>query len=126
MKVINLSSKSDLIGVAASTLCFLHCLATPLFFVAHAGTVMMEETHPWWWDILDLAFLVISFLAVYWSTRTSSKTLIKYALWFSWVFLLLILLNEKFVLWEWPEETIYLPTIGLISLHVYNHRYSHY
>ncbi len=71
-KVVNLTSKSDFIGVAASTLCFFHCIATPLIFVAQAGSAVMEEVHPWWWGTLDIIFLVISFFAVYWSSRKSS------------------------------------------------------
>jgi uncharacterized BrkB/YihY/UPF0761 family membrane protein len=118
-----LTSRADLIGGLASTLCFLHCLATPVFFAAHAGAVFAGDTHPWWWGILDLAFLAISFLAVYWSARNTTKTWIKWVFWGLWAMLALIVLNEKMGFWNLPEAAIYPPTLGLIALHFYNHRY---
>ena len=123
VNAIKLSSKSDLIGGIASSLCFLHCLATPLFFVVYAGSTIVEETHPWWWGMLDIFFLAISFIAVYWSARNSSRNWIKFLFWFSWVFLALLVLNEKFGFGPLPESLIYLPTLGLVGLHYYNHRY---
>lgn len=123
VNTIKLSSNSDIIGAVASTLCFLHCLATPLFFVAYAGTAIAEESQPWWWGTLDIIFLAISFFAVYWSARTTSKSWIKYALWISWLLLSLIVLNEKFELLHFSEEVIYVPTAALVLLHIYNHRY---
>lgn len=123
MNLISLTSRSDIIGAIASIMCFVHCVATPFIFVAHAGLTHGMESHPWWWGTIDLAFLIISFFAVYWSTRNTTKRWIKYAFWFSWVFLSLILINEKVGLWHLAEELIYLPTLGLISLHFYNRRY---
>ena len=89
LNLVNLSTRSDVIGAAASVLCFIHCLATPFLFVAHAGLTIGHESHPLWWGALDIVFLAISFFAVYWSTRNTSKKWIKYAFWFSWLFLLL-------------------------------------
>ncbi len=121
VKTIRLSSKSDLIGAVASAFCFLHCLATPLLFVAYAGSSIAAESHPWWWGTLDIFFLAISFIAVYWSASSTSRNWIKYLLWFCWGFLSLVILNEKFEIGHLPEEIIYLPTIGLMLLHYYNH-----
>ncbi len=123
MNLINLTSKSDVIGATASILCFVHCVATPFIFVAHAGLALGAESHPWWWGILDLVFLIVSFFAVYWSTRTTSKKWMKIALWFSWLFLSFLLLNEKLEFVHLPEALIYLPTLSLISLHFYNRRH---
>ncbi|NAS10631.1 MerC family mercury resistance protein [Flavobacteriaceae bacterium R33] len=123
MKVVNLTSKSDFIGVMASSLCFVHCIATPLLFVAQAGSAVAGEVHPWWWGTLDLTFLLISFFAVYWSARKTSKKWVRYAFWGLWGALALIIINEKLELWRLAEEVIYLPTIGLIFLHFYNRRY---
>ena len=120
---INISAKSDLIGMMASGLCFLHCVATPFIFVAHASSVILKESHPWWWGTLDIVFLVISFFAIYWSTRTTSGKWIKYIFWLSWIFLCLLILNEKLELWHISEEVVYMPAITLIFLHFYNHRY---
>ncbi|WP_340063604.1 MerC domain-containing protein [Ascidiimonas aurantiaca] len=120
---LNFSSRSDIIGIIASSLCFLHCLATPFLFVAYTGTSIIEETHTWWWGTLDLIFLVISFLAIYWSARVTSSKWIKHAFWYAWLFLSLLIVNEKLEVWHLPEWIIYLPAIGLIALHFYNHRY---
>ena len=125
ISLMNLTSRSDIIGATASILCFVHCVATPFIFVAHAGLALGEESHPWWWGTLDIVFLVISFFAVYWSTRTTSKTWVKFAFWFAWLFLSFLIINEKLAFSHLPETLIYLPTIGLISLHYYNRRYCH-
>ena len=126
IKTVNLTAKSDIIGVMASGLCFLHCVATPFLFVAHASSVVAGELHPWWWGTLDILFLAISFLAIYWSARTTSIKWIKSAFWFSWIFLSLLVLNEKLELGHIPEVVVYIPAIALIFLHFYNHRYCRY
>ncbi len=121
--LLNLSSKSDIIGAMASVLCFLHCLATPILFVAQAGLASAEESRPWWWGTMDMLFLAISFFAVYWSARNTSKQWIKYAFWSLWIMLALIIVNEKLEIGHLAEELIYVPTIGLILLHFYNRHY---
>ncbi|MEL6305837.1 MAG: MerC domain-containing protein [Bacteroidota bacterium] len=119
-----LSSKSDLIGATASTLCFIHCLATPFLFMAHASMASEHHVaHPLWWGTLDLIFLSISFLAVYWSARNTSKSWVRLALWFFWGLLALIVINEKLGLFPLFEAAIYVPTLSLIFLHFYNRRY---
>lgn len=118
-----IKDKSDIIGGIASALCFLHCLMTPLLFVAQAGLLMEEASHPWWWGIIDLGFLTISFLAVYWSAKKTSKQWIKYAFWSQWVLLAMIIVNEKLGIAHLAEEVIYLPTIALIGLHFYNRHF---
>ena len=122
--LLSLTSRSDLIGGIASIFCFLHCLATPLFFAAQAGSIAVGESHPWWWGILDLLFLSISFFAVYWSAKNSFVTWVKWTFWNLWIILALIILNEKFAWVPAREELVYIPTIGLIALHFYNRRYS--
>ncbi|MEM9143644.1 MAG: MerC domain-containing protein [Bacteroidota bacterium] len=117
-----LSSKSDLIGATASTLCFLHCLATPLLFIAYTSSSLVEATHPWWWGILDILFLAVSLFAVYWSAQKTSRTWVKYTFWGLWIMLALVILNEKWEILPLAEGTIYLPTLGLILLHFYNRR----
>ncbi len=123
--LVQLKYKSDIIGALASTLCFLHCLATPLLFVTQAGLSMGEASHPWWWGSFDLLFLAISFFAVYWSAKDTTNRWIAYAFGFLWTLLALIVINEKLEVVHLMEEVIYLPTIGLISLHFYNRRYCH-
>ncbi|MEM1336520.1 MAG: MerC domain-containing protein [Bacteroidota bacterium] len=123
MKAIQFASKSDVIGAWASGLCLVHCLATPFLFVAQAGLVSSGESHPQWWGVLDFVFLAVSFLAIWWSSKTTSKRWIQIALWASWLLLLFIVLNEKFSLLPLAEQAIYVPAIGLIFFHLYNRRY---
>jgi hypothetical protein len=68
-------------------------------------------------------FIGMSYFAIYWSVKNSINSWIKYALWTSWVFLCLVILNEKIGLLTVPETSIYIPAIALILLHLYNRKY---
>lgn len=125
MNLVQFTSKSDIIGTAASTLCLIHCVATPFLFVAQAEIIGHGETHPMWWGFLDIFFLTISYLAVWWSSQTTTKAWVRYALWISWIALTVIILNEKLSVFPLLEEAIYVPTVALIGLHLYNRRYCH-
>ena len=117
MNLVQLTSKSDLIGTAASTLCLIHCVATPFLFVAQAEILGHGDAHPVWWGFLDIFFLVISYFAVWWSSQNTTKTWVRYALWISWIVLTMIVLNEKLSVFPLLEEAIYIPTVSLIALH---------
>ncbi len=121
--LVHLRNKSDIIGVFASTLCFMHCLATPFLFVARAGLATGGALHPWWWGTFDILFLVISFSAVYWSAKNTSKRWLAYAFWGLWTLLALLVVSEKMEIGHLEEKLIYLPTIGLVLLHFYNRSY---
>lgn len=123
MKILNFTSSSDIIGASASAMCFIHCLVTPFLFVAYSNTVIIENTYPWWWGILDIVFLLISLFAVYWSTYNTSKQFIKYTFWTLWILLSLIIINEKWEIVHVAEVFIHLTTLGLVFLHFYNRRY---
>ena len=123
MKILNSTSSSDIIGASASAMCFIHCLVTPFLVVAYSNTVIMENTYPWWWGILDIVFLLISLFAVYWSTYNTSKQFIKYTFWTLWILLALIIINEKWEIVHVAEVFIHLTTLGLVFLHFYNRRY---
>ncbi|MEM7574832.1 MAG: MerC domain-containing protein [Bacteroidota bacterium] len=114
---------SNQMGSIVSGLCLIHCLATPFLFAAHLGIEEHHHASPVWWKSLDIIFLILAFWAVYWSARNSSKSWVKYAMYASWFFLSLVLLNERLELFHWREELIYLPTVSLIGLHIYNLRY---
>lgn len=116
-------SRSDLFGSAASSLCLLHCLATPLLFAAHTGHVHGHQSSPMWWGTIDIIFIVISLFAVHWSAKNSSKQWMRAALWVSWALLAFVILNEKFELIHLAEAAIYFPSLALVGLHLYNRRY---
>jgi len=114
---------ADLLGALASGLCMIHCIATPFLFIAQTCSATCCEAAPNWWSWLDYAFLVISFIAVWQTGKTSSKNWVKYALWISWVLLLVTIINEKLILIALPEAAIYLPALALVALHFYNLKY---
>ncbi|MEL6534976.1 MAG: MerC domain-containing protein [Bacteroidota bacterium] len=116
--------KPDTLGALASGLCLIHCLATPLLFVAHAGVADHHHAEsPVWWGLIDVAFLLVSLAAVYWAVKRTSKNWMKRALSASWLTLAFIILNEKFEGFHLAEAWIYLPTVSLVFLHIYNTRY---
>ena len=115
---------SDLIGVVTSGLCTLHCMATPFLFMAQSYAT--EDLHvygPDWWSYLDYIFIVITFLAVYWSSQKTRKNWLKYAFYGCWVALTILILNEKLELLQVGENLKYLATALLIGLHLYNQKY---
>ena len=93
--MIVLKQKSDLLGTFVSSLCLVHCVATPFIFVAQTGIAACCKVTPTWWSSIDFIFLGISFLAIYWSTKSTSIKWIKPALWLSWGLLSSIIVNEN-------------------------------
>jgi hypothetical protein len=116
-------NKSNSIGVIASSVCLVHCMATPFVFVAKLCTNSCCESAPTWWALVDYFFLVIAFFAVYQSTRLTTNKRIAIALWISWMILCAVIANEKIKLFNLTEYAIYLPTLSLIVLHIYNRKY---
>lgn len=116
------SKKSDAFGAISSTLCLIHCIATPILFAMQPISAHVEEA-PIWWKSLDYIFLALSFFAVYWSAKKSSRTWVKYALWISWIALTLAIVNEKLELFHLGELVVYIPAGALIVLHLYNRKY---
>ena len=115
--------KPDTIGAIVSTLCVVHCLLTPLLFVAQSYTATHSHEAPFWWKNLDYLFILISVIAVYESTKKSTNKLIKAGLWMSWIMLFLLILNEKLVWIELDEIITYCVTLTLSMLHIYNLNY---
>lgn len=119
--------KFDLLGASASSLCLLHCLATPFLFIAEASVANHHHDHhgnaPLWWSVIDIIFIIISFFAIYFSAKTTSKNWMKYALFASWFLLTFLLLNEKVEGLHLAEEWVYLPALSLVGLHLYNRKY---
>ena len=115
--------KPETIGAIVSTLCVVHCLLTPLLFVAQSYTATHSHEAPFWWKNLDYLFILISVIAVYESTKKSTNKLIKAGLWMSWIMLFLLILNEKLVWIELDEIITYSVAITLSMLHIYNLNY---
>ncbi len=115
--------KTDTLGSLASTLCVIHCLATPLLFISPTCPIGDCAKAPDWWRNLDYFLLIISFLAVMRSAKNTTISFMKPALWLSWMTLFLLIINEKIQLMALPETMTYVAASSLIILHMYNMKY---
>ena len=114
----------DTLGAINSSLCVIHCFATPFLFLTQAQTSLVElSTVPLWWQLLNYVFIVVSFFAVFRTVKKSSNQLVKSLLWVSWVLLSALILNEEFEIMHMPELLTYFAGISLASLHIYNLKY---
>ena len=120
---IKLKINSDLIGASASTLCTIHCLATPLVFVASACTQSCCTTAPTWWIAIDYFFLIISFVAVYRSAKTTSAIWIKPVIWLYWTALFVLIIVEHNLSIQISPYYKYIAAISLAITHIYNMKY---
>lgn len=121
--MIILKQKSDILGSCVSSLCLVHCILTPFIFVTQTGMSACCTVTPIWWSFIDVFFLVISFFAIYWSTKLTTEKWMKFALWINWFLLFTVIINEKLALFYLPEVTIYIPALTLVILHIYNRKY---
>ncbi|XOV69394.1 MAG: MerC domain-containing protein [Fluviicola sp.] len=115
--------KSDAVGALASGLCLVHCMVTPLLFIAQSCSAACCIDAPLWWRWIDYVFLVISLFAVYHSAKRTSANWMKPAMWISWILLCLAILKEHL---EWisvPEGTTYMAAFMLVALHLFNLAY---
>ncbi|WP_394748896.1 MerC domain-containing protein [Spongiimicrobium salis] len=116
---------SDLLGVAASGLCAVHCALTPLFFATRPilENIIGKHHHAsGYWALLDYLFLILGLIAVWYSARHTVHKGIKSILWAAWGVFALGLLSETFhfIYGMW---FMYLGSIALVVAHIYNHRY---
>ena len=110
----------DNIGIIAGTLCAVHCIATPFLFIAKACTSTCCSDAPIWWTVIDYLFLIISFIAIYQTTRNSKKYWLKISMWVSWILLGITIFSHSFNLTFLPNNFIYFPAFSIIVLHFYN------
>lgn len=125
MKTIQIprSFNPDKLGIIASALCLVHCMATPVLFLAKACSTTCCADAPIWWQFIDYMFIVISFIAIYFATQNSSKSWLQMALWGSWAVLLVTILSETVNLNLLPAHFVYFPALSIVVLHFYNQRY---
>lgn len=118
------NSNYDLLGASSSTLCMIHCLITPILFTAHATcSSTCSEISPFWWKIIDCVFLIISFLAIQQSAKTTTLKYIQTLMYSAWAFLAIIILNNMINLFNINHALIYLPALSLAGFHLYNRKY---
>ena len=115
--------KPDTFGALASTLCIVHCVATPFLFVVQSCALHGCDATPSWWKNLDFLFLVVSFFAVNQSVKTTAKSYMKPLLWINWSLLCFVLVNEKMHWLSLSEYVTYAFATSLAVIHVYNLKY---
>lgn len=114
---------SDYIGASTSGLCMLHCFATPLIFLSQAAAINISPEITFLWYSLNYMFLLISFIAIYYSVKNSSNFLVKVLLYLFWLLLSALIINEALSIFPVPELYTYISAFSLSSLHIYNLKY---
>ncbi|WP_291720331.1 MerC domain-containing protein [Bernardetia sp.] len=104
----------------ASLACALHCALTPFLLVSSTWLALGNEQPIWYWSVIDIIFLVLSFFAIRHATFHSQKQWAKYAFWMVWGILMISIVQEKFELELWGELPMYFSTVFLVVLHSYN------
>lgn len=118
-----LNYNSDQLGIASSTICFLHCIATPFIFAARSCSInSCCASSPLWWRLVDVVFLGIALVAVYHSAQKSTKQWLKWALYLSFAGLAFMVLNDYLQFLHLPQWLTFVPPFALISLHAYHLR----
>jgi hypothetical protein len=112
--------KPDTIGAIASTLCLIHCIATPFLFITQSCSLSCCESSPGWWSNIDFLFLTISFFSIYHSIKTSTNDFVKRLLWINWLLLLVLIINQKLQLILITETVTHITSITLAVIHIYN------
>jgi len=118
-----LRENSDNIGAISSTICAIHCMATPFLFIAKSCSTTCCEQTPLWWKTIDVLFLIISFIAIYYSFKNSNNNYIKLSLSINWLFLAFIIFNDFINFFTIPHWIIYIPAFILVFIHSYNKKY---
>ena len=109
----------DNIGATFSTLCVIHCFATPILFVTQSYMLVVLG----WWQALNYVFLLLSFFAVYKTSQNSSNQIVKILLYIFWGILATLLISEEFELFHLPEFITYSTGLTLAGVHIYNKKY---
>ncbi len=125
MNQIKKLNYSDWLGASASGLCAIHCTLTPILFAAKPAiaSTMGEHGHAHgMWAALDYIFLVLSFVAVWYSARNTTHTTFKWVLWVALAVFTFGLLSEPLEL-SFGKWFMYAGSIALVITHIQNYRY---
>ena len=105
-------SMADVLGIGTSLLCLVHCIV-PLAIVM-SGSVAHELTHHW---AMDLLFLTVSGIAVFWVSRTHANKETKWGLWITYGILFVSIMLHDYLVFE---VLSYIAATGLIAIHTWN------
>ena len=113
---------SDHVGITSSTLCTVHCILSPFFYVYQASISTYNFEAAFLWNSINYIFIIVSFAAVYKSLLNSSNGLVKLILFFSWASLSILILNEQLEILHVEEFYTYFTASILCFTHFYNLR----
>jgi hypothetical protein len=110
---------ADKAGIASAVLCTVHCLVVPMLFLIKFtwADELANYRLPYWWELLDYLFLLISFFAVYHSASHTASRPIKMSLWIFWAILAISIIFSKHL-----HALAYVASAGLVSTHFMNIR----
>lgn len=115
--------RSDLFGATISGLCSIHCAITPLFLASQPLLEKHAHGHNHGiWASLDYIFLILSLVAVWYSSRHTSYLKIKWILWISWILFAVGLILEM-TGQSSNKLLMYIGSIALIVTHFANIRH---
>ena len=120
MSTLSFSINSDKIGIISSTLCLIHCMITPFIFIIKACSNTCCSASPIWWHSIDFLFLIVGFIAIWYTTRKKMKRWLKHSFWLSWALLVVVILNESLQVFHLSNYFLYIPAFLIITLHCYN------
>lgn len=123
---MKLSISYDSLGILSSALCMIHCIGTPFLFIAKACSTTCCSEAPLWWLIIDYIFLIISFFAIYSTTKNKIEGWLKIFFWITWIVLLIATMDHSFNILLTPKYFIYIPALTVVALHFYKLKYSKY
>ncbi len=116
MKKTHSHNKADYIGILGSVLCIIHCILLPA--VTFGVSLGHAHTHNSGLFSLDLLFILINAVAVYYATKTHASAGLKMLLWSGLGIFAISILLESF-----SHVFIWLGFLGsgmLITGHFYN------
>ena len=111
----------DYLGVISGGLCILHCIFTPILFLSSAE--LAGHGTPVEWQLLNFAFVGLSFLAINNSANKTSNPKVGILFYILWIILFGLILNESIHIFHLPELLTYISAFSLCSLHIYNLKY---
>ena len=114
---------SDYLGAFTATLCMLHCFATPFLFITQAHSSTLAHDIPFYWQLMNYLFILISLVAVSASIKNSTKLFVKILLFSFWFLLSFLIINEGLEGFHIPEFYTYIAATSLSFLHIYNLKY---
>ena len=106
-------NKADTVGILNSSLCIIHCVATPLLLSFGSGFL----SNPF----LEYLFLIIAFISIYKTTNAVTNRKIVMLLWVAfWGFLFSTLFEDEY---SWLQYSSYFFALLIIIGHILNIRH---